>query len=152
MLAGEDRMQTLSSKLSKYKNISFVNEIGIGSSVVGNLECDGDFKVAGGLLGNIVESTAGNSTLVVTEGAYIQGNIQYSNLIVMGSIEGSIDVSDCMVVYPSAIIRGDINYKQLNIHPDAKVNGRISCANLISQHQTSIENIVFQAEPKTGSY
>ena len=103
-------------------------------------------------MGNIVESTTGNSTLVVTEGAYIQGNIQYSNLIVMGSIEGSIDVSDCMVVYPSAIIRGDINYKQLNIHPDAKVNGRISCANLISQHQTSIENIVFQAEPKTGSY
>ena len=145
-------MQTLSSKLSKYKNISFVNEIGIGSSVVGNLECDGDFKVSGGLLGNIIDSTAGNSTLVVTEGAYIQGNIQYSNLIVMGSIEGSIDISDHMVVYPSAIIRGDINYKQLNIHPNAKVNGRISCANLITQDQAFTENITFQTVSKTGSY
>jgi cytoskeletal protein CcmA (bactofilin family) len=144
-------MQALSSKLSKYKNISFVNEIGAGSSIVGNLECNGNFKVAGGLLGNIFESTAGNSTLVVAEGAYIQGSIQYSNLIVMGSIEGSIDVSDHMVVYPSAIIRGDINYKQLNIHPDAKVNGRISCANLISQDQISAEIIAFQAESKTGT-
>jgi len=144
-------MQILSSKLSKYKNISFLNEIGAGSSIVGNLECNGNFKVAGGLLGNIFESTAGNSTLVVAEGAYIQGSIQYSNLIVMGSIEGSIDVSDHMVVYPSAIIRGDINYKQLNIHPDAKVNGRISCANLISQDQTSAEIIAFQAESKTGT-
>jgi len=145
-------MQTLSGKLSKYKNIGFVNEIGAGSSVVGNLECDGNFKVAGGLLGNIFELTAGNSTLVVAEGAYIQGNIQYSNLIVMGSIEGSIDISDRMVVYPSAIIRGDINYKQLNIHPDAKVNGRITCANLITQEQTSTEIIAFQAVSKTGSY
>ncbi len=144
-------MQILSSKLSKYKNISFLNEIGAGSSIVGNLECDGNFKVAGGLLGNIFESTAGISTLVVEEGAYIKGNIKYSNLIVMGIIEGSIDVSDRIVVYPSAIIRGDINYKQLNIHPDAEVNGRISCANLISQDLTSAEMITFQTESKTGT-
>ena len=150
-ICGEDRMQSLSSKLSKYKNISFVNEIGAGSSVIGNLECDGNFKVAGGLLGNIFESTAGNSILVVEGGAYIQGNIQYSNLIVKGSIEGSIDVSDRMVVYPSAIIRGDIRYKQLNIHPDAIVNGRISCTNLISQDLTSAEIITFQTESKTGT-
>jgi len=144
-------MQILSSKLSKYKNISFLNEIGAGSSIVGNLECDGNFKVAGGLLGNIFESTAGISTLVVEEGAYIKGNIKYSNLIVMEIIEGSIDVSDRIVVYPSAIIRGDINYKQLNIHPDAEVNGRISCANLISQDLTSAEMITFQTESKTGT-
>jgi cytoskeletal protein CcmA (bactofilin family) len=144
-------MQILSSKLSKYKNISFLNEIGAGSSIVGNLECDGNFKVAGGLLGNIFESTAGISTLVVEEGAYIKGNIKYSNLIVMGIIEGSIDVSDRIVMYPSAIIRGDINYKQLNIHPDAEVNGRISCANLISQDLTSAEMITFQTESKTGT-
>lgn len=144
-------MQILSRKLSKYKNISFLNEIGAGSSIVGNLECDGNFKVAGGLLGNIFESTAGISTLVVEEGAYIKGNIKYSNLIVMGIIEGSIDVSDRIVVYPSAIIRGDINYKQLNIHPDAEVNGRISCANLISQDLTSAEMITFQTESKTGT-
>lgn len=144
-------MQILSSKLSKYKNISFLNEIGAGSSIVGNLECDGNFKVAGSLLGNIFESTAGISTLVVEEGAYIKGNIKYSNLIVMGIIEGSIDVSDRIVVYPSAIIRGDINYKQLNIHPDAEVNGRISCANLISQDLTSAEMITFQTESKTGT-
>jgi len=144
-------MQILSSKLSKYKNISFLNEIGAGSSIVGNLECDGNFKVAGGLLGNIFESTAGISTLVVEEGAYIKGNIKYSNLIIMGIIEGSIDVSDRIVVYPSAIIRGDINYKQLNIHPDAEVNGRISCANLISQDLTSAEMITFQTESKTGT-
>jgi len=144
-------MQILSSKLSKYKNISFLNEIGAGSSIVGNLECDGNFKVAGGLLGNIFESTAGISTLVVEEGAYIKGNIKYSNLIVMEIIEGSIDVSDRIVVYPSAIIRGDINYKQLNIHPDAEVNGRISCANMISQDLTSAEMITFQTESKTGT-
>ena len=144
-------MQILSCKLSKYKNISFLNEIGAGSSIVGNLECDGNFKVAGSLLGNIFESTAGISILVVEEGAYIKGNIKYSNLIVMGIIEGSIDVSDRIVVYPSAIIRGDINYKQLNIHPDAEVNGRISCANLISQDLTSAEMIRFQTESKTGT-
>ena len=144
-------MQILSSKLSKYKNISFLNEIGAGSSIVGHLECDGNFKVAGGLLGNIYESTAGKYTLVIDEGAYIKGNIKYSNLIVMGIIEGSIDVSDRIVVYPSAIIRGDINYKQLNIHPDAEVNGRISCANLISQDLTSAEMITFQTESKTGT-
>jgi len=123
----------------------------LGQALSEILSCDGNFKVAGGLLGNIFESTAGISTLVVEEGAYIKGNIKYSNLIIMGIIEGSIDVSDRIVVYPSAIIRGDINYKQLNIHPDAEVNGRISCANLISQDLTSAEMITFQTESKTGT-
>jgi hypothetical protein len=35
-----------------------------------------------------------------------------------------------MEVYPSAVIRGDIRYKILDIHPDAKVDGLLSCAAL----------------------
>jgi cytoskeletal protein CcmA (bactofilin family) len=30
-------------------------------------------------------------------------------------------------VYPGAVVCGDITYSQINVHPDAKVNGNLKC-------------------------
>ena len=30
-------------------------------------------------------------------------------------------------IYPGAVIHGDITYSQINVHPDAKVNGNLKC-------------------------
>lgn len=108
----------------------------------------GNYKIAGGLLGNISEASSVGATLVIDQDGYIQGDISYSNLIVIGTVEGSIDVSGRIEVYPSAVIRGNIKYKQLNIHPDAKVNGRITCSNLQEKDQDLAEVINFSAASK----
>ena len=144
-------MYKKTTKLTAHKNIKYTNEIGAGSSILGNLEGAGNYKIAGGLLGNIAEATSAGATLVIDQEGYIQGDIQYSNLIVIGTVDGSIDVSGRIEVYPSAVIRGNIKYKQLNIHPDAKVNGRITCLNLQDKDQDLAEVINLGAASKTGT-
>jgi len=139
------------TNLTAHKNIKYANEIGAGSSILGNLQGVGNYKIAGGLLGNISEASSAGATLVIDQDGYIQGDIEYSNLIVIGTVEGSIDVSGRIEVYPSAIIRGNIKYKQLNIHPDAKVNGRITCSNLQEKDMNLAEVINLRAASKTGT-
>ena len=139
------------TNLTAHKNIKYSNEIGAGSSILGNLQGVGNYKIAGGLLGNISEASSAGATLVIDQDGYIQGDIEYSNLIVIGTVEGSIDVSDRIEVYPSAVIRGNIKYKQLNIHPDAKVNGRITCTNLQEKDMDLAEVINLRAASKTGT-
>jgi cytoskeletal protein CcmA (bactofilin family) len=140
------------TKLTAHKNIKYSNEIGAGSSILGNLEGAGNYKISGGLLGNISEVASSGATLVINQEGYVQGDIHYSNLIVIGTVDGSIDVSGRIEVYPCAVIRGDIKYKQLIIHPDAKVNGRITCSNLQDKDHDLAEVIILSTASKTGTY
>jgi len=123
-------MYKTSVKLTAHKHLQYANEIGLGSSMVGNIEGHQNFKIAGALKGNITEAPSGQGTLVIDETGVLLGDISYSNLIVIGRVEGSIKVTGRMEVYPSAVILGNIRYQQINIHPDAKVNGVLSCADL----------------------
>ena len=144
-------MYKKTTKLTAHKNIVFTNEISAGSSILGNIEGAGNYKIAGGLLGSISEASSTGATLVIDQEGYIQGDIQYSNLIVIGTVDGSIDVSGRIEVYPSAVIRGNIKYNQLNIHPDAKVNGRITCSNLQEKNRDLAEIIHLSTASKTGT-
>lgn len=151
-MAEETEMYKTITKLTAFKKMVFANEIGAGSSILGNLEGAGNYIVAGTVFGNISEASSTDATLVIDRDGYIQGDIQYSNLIVIGAVEGSIEVSGYIEVYPSAVIRGDIKYKQLNIHPDAKVNGRITCSNLQDKDNELAEVISLSSTSKTGTY
>ena len=144
-------MYKKTTKLTAHKNILYTNEISAGSSILGNIEGAGNYKIAGGLLGSISEASSTGATLVIDQEGYIQGDIQYSNLIVIGTVDGSIDVSGRIEVYPSAVIRGNIKYNQLNIHPDAKVNGRITCSNLQEKNRDLAEIIHLSTASKTGT-
>lgn len=144
-------MYKKTTKLTAHKNILYTNEISAGSSILGNIEGAGNYKIAGGLLGSISEASSTGATLVIDQEGYIQGDIQYSNLIVIGTVDGSIDVSGRIEVYPNAVIRGNIKYNQLNIHPDAKVNGRITCSNLQEKNRDLAEIIHLSTASKTGT-
>ena len=144
-------MYKTTTKLVAHKKIVIANQIGSGSNIVGNLEGAGNYKISGGLFGNISETSASGATLIVDQDGYIHGDIQYSNLIVIGKINGSIKVSGRIEVYPTATIRGNILYKQLNIHPDAKVNGRVTCCDLDHVTDESADVIILHSDPKTGT-
>ena len=139
------------TKLTAHKRIKYVNEIGAGTNVIGNLEGIGHYRIAGGFLGDISEAPESNATLLIDHGGYVQGNIEYSNLIVIGTVDGSINVSGRIEVYPSAIIRGDVIYRQLSIHPNAKVNGRIACSQLDQISNMRGDVISMRPDSKTGT-
>ena len=136
-------------KKSTNYHLQFTNEIGAGSTVLGNLEGNGHFRVGGDFIGNITEAKDSQGTLVIDKNGVLKGDVHYTNLIVAGRIEGSITVDEKMEVYPSAVIRGDIRYKILDIHPDAKVDGLLSCVAL--DKTNSSESGVLELKPNKKS-
>jgi len=139
------------TKKSTNYPLQFTNEIGAGSKVHGNLEGNGHMRVAGHFVGNILEAQGSNSTLVIDKDGVLTGDLHYSNLIVAGTIEGSITVDEKMVVYPSAMILGNIRYKSIDIHPDARVNGILSCEALDTVNLNKSEVIAFENIKKIAS-
>ena len=137
-------MSIFETKKSTNYQLQFTNEIGAGSKVLGNLEGNGNIRVAGHFVGNIQEAEGSQSTLVIDKEGVLTGDLHYSNLIVAGTIEGSITVDEQMVVYPSAMILGNIRYKSIDIHPDARVNGILSCVALDVVKPNKSEVISFE--------
>jgi cytoskeletal protein CcmA (bactofilin family) len=131
--------------------LSFTNEIGSGSKVLGNLEGNGNVRVLGHFVGNITEALESKATLVIDKDGVLTGDLNYTNLIVAGTIEGTITVDEKIEVYPGALIHGDIHYKSIDIHPNARVNGLLTCSVLDqSAHQPS-DVIAFDLTKKIAS-
>ncbi|QWE23888.1 polymer-forming cytoskeletal protein [Polynucleobacter sp. AP-Elch-400A-B2] len=144
-------MSMFDTKKSTNYQLQFTNEIGAGSKVLGNLEGNGNIRVAGHFVGNILEAESSKSTLVIDKEGFLTGDLHYSNLIVAGTIEGSITVDEQMVVHPSAVILGNIRYKSIDIHPDARVNGILSCVALDVVKPNKSEVISFEPIQKIAS-
>jgi cytoskeletal protein CcmA (bactofilin family) len=115
------------SNLTQYKKMPFQGILSEGCTIEGKLEANGNFRILGKVIGDILEANGGIGMLLIDRSAHIQGNIYWANLIIVGTVDGNIFASGSVEIYPSAIIRGDIQCKQLNVHPEAKVNGRLSC-------------------------
>jgi cytoskeletal protein CcmA (bactofilin family) len=62
---------------------------------------------------------------------------------VIGRVEGNLRVENRLEIYPSAIVNGDIDYGQIFIHADARVNGQLHCL------LDDVESL--QATPKSES-
>ena len=131
-------------------HLVFTNEIGVGSKVLGNLEGNGNVCIAGHFNGDVVEASDSKATLYIDKTGVLTGDVVYSNLIVAGTIKGSITVTGKMQVYPTAVIRGNIRYKILDIHPDARVNGLLSCEDLDEAQNSDSDVIEFEPVKKVG--
>jgi cytoskeletal protein CcmA (bactofilin family) len=76
------------------------------------------------------EDSAGSHeghTAVVGKAGFLEGNIYSSHAIIIGRIEGSVYAKGRVEIYPGAVVNGDVTYSQINVHPDAKVNGNLKC-------------------------
>lgn len=129
-------------------HLTFTNEIGAGSAVHGNLEGSGNICLAGRLIGDITEASDSKATLYIDKSGILNGDLNYTNLIVAGTVKGSITVTEKMTVYPTGIIEGNIRYKVLDIHPDARVNGLLSCEGLDKVQNNKSAVIEFEPAKK----
>jgi cytoskeletal protein CcmA (bactofilin family) len=64
---------------------------------------------------------------VIGKTGFLEGDIHSAHAIIIGRINGSVLAKGRVEVYPGAVVCGDITYSQINVHPDAKVNGNLKC-------------------------
>ena len=96
-----------------------INIIGSGTTIKGDIDCNGDMRIDGKVTGNINIS----GKIVVGTTGDINGQINCKNSEIEGKIEGKIFVAELLVLKSTASILGDITTTKLAIEPGATFTG-----------------------------
>jgi cytoskeletal protein CcmA (bactofilin family) len=112
--------------------LNYATTVGEGTVVKGDFTHRGNMMLAGHLIGDIhqegITDEIGNgSTAVIGKSGHLEGDIYSAHVIIIGRIDGSVHAKGRVEVCPGAVVCGDITYTQINVHPDAKVNGHLKC-------------------------
>ena len=98
--------------------------IGAHSVFVGDLSFEGAVRIDGRFEGNIRSEKDG--TLIVSEGAFIKGEVSVPNLVLHGDINGNVCATSSLKIGAKGVLNGDVVYKTLSLSEGAAMNGHCS--------------------------
>lgn len=107
---------------NREKSGGVVNAIGVGSSIMGEINAEGDVRIDGKLVGTI--RTKGR--LVLGETGVVEGDVVCQNALIAGTLKAKIQVSELLSLKASANLQGDIITNKLSIEPGANFTGSCS--------------------------
>ena len=107
--------------------------IGAGTTIEGNLNFSGGLRIDGQINGNVVDAQGKPSTLVLSEHAQVNGEVNVTHLVINGSISGPVFASEYMELQSKAKVNGDVHYTTLEIQLGAIVDGRLIHSNTAAQ-------------------
>ncbi|MDF9798302.1 cytoskeletal protein CcmA (bactofilin family) [Catalinimonas alkaloidigena] len=110
--------------------------IGKGTSVQGDLNTVGNMRIEGDVKGNVTCK----SKIALGQSSYVEGTVLAQNAEIAGEIQGSIEISELLILRPTAVIHGDIVTNKLIVESGATFNG--SC-----RMGVSVNDINFDDEP-----
>jgi len=122
-----------------------INIIGTGTTITGDIQCEGDIRVDGNLKGNIV--TRGKIVVGVT--GYINGEMNCKNADISGKIDGKIIVNELLALKATAKAKGEIITTKLSIEPNAIFTGTCNMSGDGQKQNSERQNIV-TADQKTN--
>ena len=99
--------------------------IGAGTRIEGNVTFSGGLRIDGEIRGNISAEKGASSTLVISEQARIEGNIEVAHVVINGTVLGDVSASDVLELQPRARVTGDVEYHQVDMQQGAVVQGRL---------------------------
>lgn len=99
--------------------------IGAGTRIEGNVTFSGGLRVDGEIKGNVSAEKGKPSTLVISEQARIEGQIDVTHVVINGTVAGPVNASDTLELQPNARVTGDVQYHQLEMQQGAVVQGRL---------------------------
>ncbi|MTI20139.1 polymer-forming cytoskeletal protein [Fulvivirga sp. RKSG066] len=95
------------------------NIIGKGTKLKGDIETFGNIRIEGNIIGNVKTK----SKIALGQSSEIEGNILAQNAEVAGVVKGKIEVTDILILKPTAVINGDIVTNKLIVETGATFNG-----------------------------
>ena len=99
--------------------------IGAKTDLKGDIVFTGGLRIDGKDRGNISAKGDGNSTLVLSENAFVTGNVTVPHIITNGSIKGHVRAAERIELQPKAEIIGDVYYKVIEMALGAVINGNL---------------------------
>ncbi len=127
MFSKEEKRPT--DELSQTSNI-----IGRETILEGSIESAGNIRIEGKVYGN----AKAKAKFVMGPEAYVDGNVVARSGEVAGNIKGNIEISELLILKPTAIINGDILTNQLVVEPGATFNGGCKMGHLAKDIEITI--------------
>jgi cytoskeletal protein CcmA (bactofilin family) len=100
--------------------------IGTGSTIMGDIHFTGGLRVDGAVIGNIKAVGDKPGTLVLSETAKVEGEIDVGHVVINGTVAGPVHAKEYLELLPKARVTGDVNYKTIEIHVGAIVMGKMA--------------------------
>ncbi|MBX3103001.1 MAG: polymer-forming cytoskeletal protein [Bacteroidetes bacterium] len=107
---GEERRNGAESSLSL---------IAQGMTVIGDMVCEGDLRVEGRIVGNLVCK----SKLVVGTEGLVEGNVDATNATIEGKVQGTVVVRALLQLHETGKIMGDIVAEKMVVQAGAIFTG-----------------------------
>jgi cytoskeletal protein CcmA (bactofilin family) len=99
--------------------------IGAGTTVEGNVIFTGGLRIDGEIKGSVRTVDDQPGTLVLSEHACVDGEVNVAHLVVNGAINGPIRSTEFLELQPCAKVTGDVEYNKIEMHLGAIVQGRL---------------------------
>lgn len=114
----------VSEDLSNTSNI-----IGKDTVLEGSIESIGNIRIEGKVYGH----AKAKAKFVMGSDALVDGNVIARTAEIAGTIKGNIEISELLVLKPSAVINGDILTNKLVVEPGATFNGGCKMGHLAKE-------------------
>ncbi len=106
------------------------NALTSGSKIIGSIIADNDIRLDGQLEGELKCS----GKVVIGQSGYIKGKIECQNAEINGAVDGTIIVSETLILHKTSKITGEINIRTLIIEPGATFNGSCEMGKKSASH------------------
>lgn len=105
------------------KNTSVENQapniIALGTTVKGDIESDGDFRIEGSIVGTV----KAKGKIVIGESGAVDGQLYCTNADISGKVKAKLEVLDSLLLRASSNFEGDVVTKKIAIESGAIFSG-----------------------------
>lgn len=112
----------------------------VKGTIEGDVECQGKLTITGRVAGNTIASEIYVNTpklegdinsrgiVKIDVGTVVIGNINCTSVLVSGAVKGNIEVNGPVIVDSTAVVKGDIKAKSIQLNSGAVIDGHCSLA------------------------
>jgi cytoskeletal protein CcmA (bactofilin family) len=100
--------------------------IGTGTTIEGDISFSGGLRIDGHVKGNVRAAANKPGTLVISELAKVEGEIDVAHVVINGTVAGPVRATEYVELLPKARVTGNVSYKSIEIHVGAIVMGQLA--------------------------
>ncbi len=119
--------------VKKLKLPAIVTVVGAETEIDGDVSFSAGMHVDGIVRGNVTGLPDTRSTLVISKGGRVEGDVKVENLILDGAIIGEVFACERAELASGARVTGNLHYQLLEMAMGAQVNGQLVHNDDISQ-------------------
>lgn len=148
-VANEDDVTVISKGTTINGSISSDGSLDIMGNITGDVECLGKLSITGKIIGNstaaevyinterLEGSVNSEGSVKVGLGTVVVGDIAGTSGVIAGAVKGEIDINGPIVIDSTAIIKGNIKAKSVQINNGAVIEGFCS----LSYSDVDLDNV-----------